>query len=70
MTKGEDARILALSMCSARISAMRNAWARKWAELRTAAVSPASGVALLLLSIASFLVLLAVVMVVTRVVAG
>lgn len=49
---------------------MRNAWAKKWAELRTAAVSPASGVALLLLSIASFLVLLAVVMAVTRVVAG
>ncbi len=49
---------------------MRKLWVKKWAELRTAAVSPASGVAMLLLSIISFIVLVAVVMVVTRVVAG
>ncbi len=49
---------------------MRKLWVKKWAELRTAAVSPASGVAMLLLSIISFIVLVAVVMVVTRVVVG
>ena len=49
---------------------MRKLWVKKWAELRTAAVSPASGVAMLLLSIISFIVLVAAVMVVTRVVAG
>ncbi len=49
---------------------MRNTWAKKWSELRTAAASPASGVAFLLLSIMSFIVLLVVVMAITRVVTG
>ena len=49
---------------------MRNTWAKKWSELRTAAAAPASGVALLLLSILSFIVLLGVVMTITRVVTG
>ena len=57
-------------MRSDRIGAMQKRWAEKWAELRTAAAAPASGIGVMLLSIASFIVLLAVVMTVVRVVTG
>lgn len=49
---------------------MQKRWAEKWSELRTAAAAPASGIGVMLLSIAAFIVLLAVVMTVVRVVAA
>ena len=49
---------------------MQKRWAEKWSELRIAAAAPAAGIGVLLLSIASFIVMLAVVMTVVRVVTG
>ena len=49
---------------------MQKRWAEKWSELRTAAAAPAAGIGVMLLSIASFILLLGVVITAVRVVAA
>ena len=49
---------------------MRTRWVDIWSELRAAAAAPTQGILLMLLSIASFIMALWVVMAVVRVVAG